>query len=397
MEQQIYVQAYDAVSQRFNPKTLHLNNSKVVGLSAKAQPAAQPDGETLYLSYGFIDSHAHVYDGATDLGVPVDRIGLKTGVHLVVDAGSAGSINFPCFRDYVMPAHQTPVKAFLNISRIGLVTKQPYYDRRTIDVDSAVRCIEEDAGKYLLGVKVLSSGLIVEDALLEPLQAAVEAARRAGCRIMAHLVEGPPTNEQTMAYLKQGDIISHCFHGAPNIAATLKASKGWPINPAYCSVDNVMWHADGTPIQPLKEALDRGVLLDVGHGAGSLSQGVARAAIAAGARSFSISTDAHIRNVDSTVRNLPHTMSKFMAFGMTLEEVVASVTVIPAEQLGLINWCDDLCECATIFRVRSARPDDPPFIDSEHTGIDVKRVIEPLAIIRNREFIEISPDGINMN
>ena len=53
-------------------------------------------------------------------------------MRLVVDAGGEGAINFPCLNDYVMPAQETPIKAFLSISRIGLVIRQPYHDRRVI-------------------------------------------------------------------------------------------------------------------------------------------------------------------------------------------------------------------------------------------------------------------------
>lgn len=372
------------------PMTLHMEGGRVLGLSPRA---AQAQEERLYISDGFIDGHAHVYDGATDLGVDVERIGWRTGVHLVVDAGSAGAVNFPCFRDYVMPAHETPVKAFLNISRIGLVTKQPYHDRRTLDEAAAIRCIEEDGGAHLLGIKVLSSGLIVEDAGLLPIQAAVRAARACGVPVMAHLTEGPPANEETMALLGRGDIITHCFHGAPNLEANRRASRGAQLNLAYCSLANVMWNEDGTPTPPLRDALERGVYLDVGHGAGSLDQHVARAAIAAGVREFSISTDAHIRNIDGAVRSLPHTMSKFLALGMELRDVIRSVTEIPARQLGLCGWCGQIQRRATLFAVRPVRESDPPFTDAQGSRIDVRQVIEPRAVIRDGRFTPLGKEG----
>lgn len=366
------------------------------GVAQSLVPSEAQADETLYLSDGFIDSHAHVYDGATNLGVNVDRIGLKTGVHLVVDAGSSGAINFPCFRDYVMPAHETPVKAFLNISTIGLVTKQPYHDRRTLDVRAAVDMIRQDGGKHLLGIKVLSSGIIVEDAGLEPIRTAFEAARECGAKVMAHLTEGPPCNEDTMALMGKGDIITHCFHGAPNLEANRRAAKGKPLDMRYCSVDNVMWNPDGSPTAPLQKALERGVYLDVGHGAGSFDSEVARSAIRAGVRNFSISTDAHIRNVDGSVRSLTHTMSKFLSLGMELESIVASVTSIPARQLGLPDWGGDPLRCGTVFRVRPVRPDDPPFTDSWGTRMDVPNVIEPVAILRDQKWIELDKSAKNV-
>lgn len=383
------LQIYEVRKRAFRPGRLTLSHGGEIKVEYAAGSGNDP---ILYLTPGWIDSHAHVYDGATDLGISVDRVGLKTGVHLVIDAGSAGAVNYPCFRSYVMPAHQTPVKAFLNISKIGLVTKHPYVDQRALDIAAAVACLKEDGGRTLLGIKVLSSGLIVEDAQMAPLRAAREAADLAGCSVMAHLVEGPPSNEETMPYLQSGDIITHCFHGAPALAANQKAARGQPIDPRFARQSNLMWNKDGYPIQALAEAMERGVHLDVGHGAGSLSQAVARAAIAAGIRDFSISTDAHIRNVDDVVRDLPHTMSKFLAFGMKLEDVIASVTVIPARRFHLEHWCDDLNECGTLMCLRPVRTDDPPFLDAEHTVIQVERIIEPVAVLRGGRIMPVDQD-----
>ncbi len=382
--EQLPVQMFDVAARAFRPALLHLEGDRCLGVEHRTRGESE-----YYLTPGFIDSHAHVYPGATDLGIPADRIGLSTGVHLVVDAGSAGSASFPCFRDYVVPSYQVEVRAFLNISRIGLITKQPYYDRRNLDLQAAVQCLRGDRSGLLLGIKVLSSGLIVEDAGMEPMRMAIEAGQALGCPVMAHLVEGPPPNGETMALMRAGDIITHAFHGAPNLAANQKAGTG--PNPKYCSLDNVMWNADGTPTPPLEAALARGVLLDVGHGAASLDQGVARAAIGAGVRNFSISTDAHIRNVDTVVHSLPYTMSKFLALGMTLAEVTASVTLIPARQLGLADWCGDLGQRATLFRVRPKTPEDPPFLDAYGIEIPAGQVIEPVAVVRKGRFTALSP------
>ena len=381
--ERLAVQAFDAGTRTFRPALLHLEGDRCLGV----EPRAQGESE-YYLTPGLIDSHAHVYPGATDLGIHADRIGLSTGVHLVVDAGSAGSANFPCLRDYVLPTCQVEVRAFLNISRIGLITKQPYYDRRNLDLQAAVRCLREDGGSLLLGVKVLSSGLIVEDAGMEPIRMALEAGQALGRPVMAHLVEGPPSNTKTMALLRGGDIITHIFHGAPNLAANQRAGAG--PNPKYCGLANVMWNPDGTPTPPLEAALTRGVLLDVGHGAASLDQAVARAAIGAGVREFSISTDAHIRNVDTVVHSLPHTMSKFLALGMSLAEVTASVTVIPARQLGLSGWCGDLARRATLLRVRPKAPEDPPFLDAYGAEIPAAQVIEPAAVVQEGRLATLS-------
>ncbi len=389
---QIPVQAYDAAMQKFRPAVLHMKQRKCCGIEYRER-----GNSDIYIAPGFIDSHAHIYPGATDLGIQADRIGLNTGVHMVVDAGSAGSTNFPCFKEYVVPTYDVSVRAFLNISQIGLITKHPYQDEQNINVQKVLSCFEQDHKSLLLGIKVLSSGLILEDAQLQPIHAAIEAADQLGCPVMAHMVEGPPSNEENMIMMRKGDIITHIFHGAPNIRANQNASGGKTVNPAYCSLANIMWNKDGTPTPPLENAISRGVYLDVGHGAASLDQDVARAAIQAGVRNFSISTDAHIRNVDTVVFSLPHVMSKFLALGMSLEEVISSVTIIPARQLGFPHWCDNMEQKATLFRVRPRKPSDPPFWDAYQKEISVSQVNEPIAVNTDGEIQDLLPGWMEGN
>jgi dihydroorotase len=109
--------------------------------------------------------------------------------------------------------------------------------------------------------------------------------------LMVHIGEPPPHVEDILDLLDAGDVITHCFHG--------KASHPWELS--------------GEPIPALKRALDRGVLIDVGHGAGSFSFEVAKKAISAGNLPFSISTDAHALNLHGPVYDLPTTMTKMMA------------------------------------------------------------------------------------
>src|SRR6185437_13411211 len=95
---------------------------------------------------------------------------------------------------------------------------------------------------------------------LLPLQLGRLVARTAGLPLLVHIGEAPPLIEDVLDLLDAGDVITHCFHG----------KVGGP------------WQPDGRPVPALARALDRGVLLDVGHGAASFSFAVAERAIAAG-------------------------------------------------------------------------------------------------------------------
>jgi len=80
-------------------------------------------------------------------------------------------------------------------------------------------------------------------------------------------------------------------------------------------------------------------------------------------------------------------MSKFMAFGLSLVEVIRNVTMKPAQVFDLDGWCDDLEKNCTVFRVRARKDDDHPFVDAVKNPIDVQKVIEPVAVIMDGEWI----------
>jgi dihydroorotase len=329
--------------------------------SPEADRLPAPD---VYLSPGWIDLHAHVYDGVASLSVPADDVGLNTGVHLVVDAGSAGEATLPGFRKYVAPHFRTEIKAWLNISSIGLVHLREVADLSLINVERTVQAVLDNA-PFVCGVKVRSSGAIVGVMGVQPLQLAKLAAREAKVPLMVHIGEGPPLIDEVLDLLDEGDVITHCFHG----------KIGHP------------WQADGLPGPALERALARGVRLDVGHGAASFSFDICRKALAAGYPPFSISTDVHIRNIAGPVYDLPTTMTKFLSCGMALSDIIAAVTAAPADVLCLKQWCrlDGVLEHATLFTIANGPAQGRMYRDAKGQEIFPDQAIVPTAVI--------TPDG----
>jgi dihydroorotase len=325
--------------------------------STANHPSQEPE---FYLSPGWIDLHTHVYDGVANLSVPADAAGIQSGVHLVVDAGSAGEATLPGLRKYVAPASRTEVKAWLNISSIGLVHLREVATLDYIDIDKTVKAVIDNRD-FVCGVKVRSSGAIVGSMGLQPLQLAKLAAREADVPIMVHIGEAPPLIDGVLDLLDEGDVITHCFHG----------KTGTP------------WLKNGKPVLALQRAIDRGVKLDVGHGAASFNIEVCRHAIAAGFAPHTISTDVHIRNIRGPVYDLPTTMTKLLACGMPLEQVIAAVTAAPSQILQLNDWCslDGNVDRATLFRVDELRPEGRDYRDSQGNILVPEQFIKPSAII----------------
>jgi dihydroorotase len=141
---------------------------------------------------------------------------------------------------------------------------------------------------------------------------AKEAAEKVGRPLMVHIGSAPPTAGQLLPVLRCGDILTHAFRGDPN------------------SLLNV----DGNILPELIDAKQRGVILDLGHGAGSFSFDSARKMLDQGIEPDVISSDLHAASIHGPVYNLPTTMSKMLNLGMPLEGVIQAVTCNPARAIG---------------------------------------------------------------
>lgn len=343
------------------PGTLRIGADGAATLAPAAAHdwAENPDG--LYLSPGWVDLHTHVFDGFTQLGVRPDRAGLDSGVHLVADAGSAGQMTVRGMIDYLIPTARTTVRIWLNIGSHGLVHLRETAHPSFIDIDATIAAVR-DAGDVVCGIKVRSSGLIVGDMGVRPLQAGRTVAREVGLPLMVHIGEAPPPIDAVLDLLDAGDVVTHCFHGKP----------GGP------------WLPDGTPTPALRAALDRGVLLDVGHGAASFDIDVARAAIAAGYPPHTISTDLHIRNINGPVFDLATVMTKLLHCGMPLPEVIAAVTSRARRVLREPppDWVDgEKVLAATVFRLTDIAPASRRYVDAGGKPVPVTRHLVPEGVV----------------
>jgi dihydroorotase len=90
---------------------------------------------------------------------------------------------------------------------------------------------------------------------------------------------------------------------------------------------------DGRLIDAARRAIDAGVILDIGDGAGSFAFRTAEAALAEGIRPHVIFTDMHQLSVAGPTFDLPTCLSKFLALGLSVRDVVAMATEGPARIL----------------------------------------------------------------
>jgi dihydroorotase len=282
---------------------------------ADYQPRYTVDARGLLVVPGLIDLHVHVYPGHSPWGVEPDLICPSGGVTTMLDAGSAGSLNFRGFRRDVVDRAATPILALVHVSAIGLTSFNlgELIDRRYADPAGAVRTIRENPD-VAIGVKIRATRTLMgegEDGWAN-LRDAVTAARESGTWLMVHIGDTPMSLPEILTQLAPGDCITHCYRGES---------------------DNIL-DAGGRVLDAVREAAARGVIFDVGHGAGSFKWEVAEAAVEQGFEPTTISTDLHVLNLHGPVYDMPTTMSKFLLLGLPLERVIEMSTTRPAKILG---------------------------------------------------------------
>jgi dihydroorotase len=289
-------------------------DGRVAAIGSGLGPAAdERDVTGRIVTPGLIDLHTHVYWGGTSLGIDPDAYAKSSGCTTLIDAGSAGPGNIHGFRRHVIEPAEVRILPFLNISFGGIfgfhwdVMVGECTDLGLLNPKVCLAVAREQAG-LVVGIKVRvgvrTSGVLGA----MPVRLALEAAEHAGLPLMAHLDSPPPARADVLPLLRRGDIITHCFRPFPNAPAA----------------------AGGGVESDVLAARARGVIFDIGHGAGSFGFATARQMLGRGFAPDVISSDVHLTSIGGPAFDLLTTMSKFLALGVPLAEVVRMSTINPA-------------------------------------------------------------------
>ncbi len=269
----------------------------------------------LYVTPGLVDIHVHVYAStgeqnsyAGDNSVFPDGFTFRAGVTTVADAGCAGYRNFEDFKKHIIDRSKTRVLAFLNI--VGAGMRGPKYEDNLADMlpEPAAEMAKRYPG-LIVGIKTAH----YSGPEWTPVENAVKAGTEAHIPVMVDFGANRP--ERPLAVLltqklRPGDIYTHCYSGLRN--ELLPDGK---LNPG-------MW-----------EGRQRGVIFDVGHGGGSFVWRVAVPAIQQGFLPDSISTDLHIGSMNTGMKDMTNLMSKFLALGLSVDQVIERSTWNPAREI----------------------------------------------------------------
>jgi dihydroorotase len=270
----------------------------------------------LYVTPGLIDIHAHVFVNAHDMGGHTDHFCRQSGVTTLCDAGSTGSATFAGLRHVLDHEVHTRVRAFVNLSAIGIVgtarggelSHFPY-----ADPEGCARTIAENPD-ICIGVKLRYGPGLVWEYSTEPVKMARRTAAMAGVPFMIHITDSPIPLPEILAEMAPGDIVTHCYHGRAN---------------------GIMGQAKELVLKEVVEAQRHGIVFDCAHGRNHFSFRMIERALDQGFLPDTISTDLTTTSATKgPVWDLATTMSKLLHFGMSLDDLVTRATAAPAKIMG---------------------------------------------------------------
>jgi dihydroorotase len=275
------------------------------------------DISDLYLTPGLVDIHVHAFTGLRhnawgngDLSVPADVIAIPNGVTTVADAGSSGWRDFPEFRRRIISNSKTRIFAFLNIVGSGMADSDDIAEQNEHDMDlNALSKMIEQNRDVIVGIKTAHW----QQPNFISMQKAVEAGNRNDLPVMVDFgwFDNKSYEQMISSILRPGDISTHVFR----MPAPL-------LTP------------EGKPAPYMLDARKRGIKFDVGHGGGSFNFALAEPMVKNGFFPDSISTDLHVGSATGVMLNLPNVMSKMLALGIPLSEVIRESTTNPATEIG---------------------------------------------------------------
>jgi dihydroorotase len=278
---------------------------------------------------GLVDLHVHCFAWLTPFGLVADDVGVNAGCTTIVDQGSCGAWTFGGFLEYVIRPSRTDVRSFMSINLAGALQGgmrgEVLHGPNMVDLDEQTR-VSKAWPAYVRGFKCHGESGALSNWGTAVLDKAVEAGNRAGLPLYCHTGELFPVNElrrpepnevlkPVVARLRPGDTLAHIYSGAP---------------------DGIMALNNEVP-RIVFDALDKGLHFDIGYGV-NFCFDIARKMIAAGVLPNTISSDAHgafagFYDDSELDYSLCGAMTRLLALGIPLKEIIQRVTVNPAKIL----------------------------------------------------------------
>ncbi len=332
---------------------------------------------------GLIDIHVHAYTDRANAApgffvasLNADAHFLNSGVTTCVDTGTAGAQEIDHFRESVIEKATTRILAYVNISSPGMGA--PEQTISNFDVDAAASAADRNR-EVVVGLKTAhywtSKPFDDDHPPWESVERAVDAGKACEMPVMVDFWPRPPERPYPtliLEKLRPGDIHTHVF------------ARQFPVIDEAGKVQLYM-----------REARERGIWFDLGHGAASFWYRNAGRAIADDFVPDSISTDLHMGNIRGPVISMLDTMSKCVGMGMSLSDVIYRSTVTPAKaidrpELGTLS--EGVEADVAVLELQNGAFS---FQDCGYTRIDVAEKLDCVMTLRAGK-IEFERDGLTV-
>ena len=380
----------DAAQKMDGVADVAIRNGRIAAVAATLPPhraAATENVSGSVVVPGVIDMHVHNFEWVTGHALNPDQLGVHSGATTTVSMGDTGSLTLRGFKHYLVPQAKTHLLCVPCVMGAGFMSPTPdphFFHPDTVDIDANIKLAKEEPD-IVRGFKAHGD----EGCLSRFGTAVIEKARRicdeTGLPLYLHtgllvsVVEATrPGPKQVidliLPWLRPGDILAHPFALYP---------------------DGLLSGRDEVPPQ-LRDALDRGVLLDLGRGH-HLSIDIARKMMPQGIIPDIISSDVHgtfgkFNDASTLDYSLFGTLSLFLALGMSLTDLIERVTVAPARWLRMQDKIGTLAPGAwgdvTVFDVV---PGKWVFRDRLRASVVGKEKLVPKLVVRLGELIR--PEG----
>jgi dihydroorotase len=265
------------------------------------------DARGKYVVPGLIDIHSHA--GRSKEGPP---LAMLDGVTAWVDAGSFGADGID---QAVANATAAPSlgRFLINIARTGVIQGGELNDLSRADVGLARGAIARHRD-FIIGVKARLSNNVAGTGDLEALRRAQAAAGH--LPLMIHIGQSYSPMRAILPLLKRGDIVTHMYAPAPNS----------------------IFDDNGRVLPDVLAARRRGIWFDFGNGvADHFDWETVERGMKQGFQPDTFSTDWNTMSRTTGVVDFPNVMSKFLMFGMPLDQVVSRATLSAARVFPALN------------------------------------------------------------
>jgi dihydroorotase len=307
-----------------------ISNGKIAKIS-KEIPSEQSvkviDAKGYLVTPGLINIHTHTFVGSKPntfadgvLSVSADDFALRSGITTVVDAGTSGWRNFPQFKTQVIDQSKTRILSFLNIFGSGLTGQWPALTGFPGVDDIDTEAMSEVIKKY----PDIIVGIVIghyHGKEWTPFDKGIQVANNQKVPILVECLLPELAYENILERLRPGDIVTHAYQNVAERKPVPNDKRKTLVN-------------EKGLVQPfILQAREKGVLFDVGHGGAGFWFSQAIPAVKQGFFPDSFGMDLHRFSMNAGMKDMLNIMSKFLALGMTVPDIIARATWMPAKSI----------------------------------------------------------------